>query len=433
MKRLSALLLGSVVACTGTTDDTPDNASAGAASGSPGGSGVDGACPDCADDDASANSSGGTAGSRDPGTNIGDGNVEVSAVKQVTPDGFDTSDLWYGQEDPWNSDFSRIMYWENDNLLDPDGEYGLGLVWARVADIEAWATLAEYKAARHPLNPYPYQYASQMEWSPFAGEETIVYAARLSDRMIVKIDVDSGQVEPVVSYDPDNGAEPMPLLRRWTLDNHLIVMLDGADDLSPWVNGVFEVDVQSKTRTYWGPPTTMDYWSLPTADRVRWPYVVAHHGSFSPDHTMAVDSNHKIASTTDYALIAEVQPITDPYASSINHTTWRSSQAWFLVDDLGQNYQSAIYSNAPNIDNFAIHQCFVDGHCRPILETSSAQDYNEYPVNWPTSPIATVRSDGRQFVFTTTNGKYSKTDFDNYGVTPWSHRTLFLANLVPAN
>lgn len=365
-------------------------------------------------------------------TNIGDGDVEVSTVKQVMPDGFASADLWYGQEDPWNSDATRIMYFEDDNVLDPDGEYGLGLVWARVADIESWTTVAEYKASRHALDRYPYRYAAQLEWSPFEGEENIVYAARLADHMIVKIDVDSGDVEPIVSYDPGDGDAPTPLLRRWTLDNHLIVMLDGADDLSPWVRGVYEVDVQARTRTYWGPPDTMDYWALPTSDRIRWPYVVSHHGSFSPDHTLAVGSDNTIKETTDYSLVATVAPITKPYASSINHTTWRASQAWFVVDDLGESYNTAIYSSSPNIDNFAIHQCFVDGHCRPLLVTRSAQDYNQYPVNWPTSPIATVRKDGRQLVYTTTNGMYSQTDHDNYGVEPWSHRLLFLANLVPA-
>jgi hypothetical protein len=357
----------------------------------------------------------------------------VSSVRQVMPDGFASADLWYGQEDPWNSDTTRIMYWEDNNSLDPDGQYGLGLVWARVVDLESWTTVAEYKAARHALDPFPYQYATQLEWSPFPGEESIIYAARLSDRMIVRIDVDTSEVEQVVSYDSGTSNTQEPLLRRWTLDNHLIVMLDGRDDLSPWVHGVYEVDVQTKTRRYWGPPDIEDYWDLPTDDRVRWPYVVAHHASMSPDHTMAVDSNNRITTTSDYALLTTVPPITDPYVSSINHTTWRSTNAWFLVDDLGESYNTAIHSSAPNIDNFAIHQCFAaDGRCQPLLVVRSAQDYDNYPVNWPTSPIATLRKDGRQFVFTTTNGKYSQRDHDDFGVTPWSPRLLYLANLVPA-
>ena len=407
----SALLLG--LGCDGSTAAGTDSADVGPGSGS---------AVDSGDTDSGMT-----------GTNIGDGDVVVTSVKMVTPEGVESGDIWYGQEDPWNSDLTRIMYWENNNVLDPEGEYGLGMVWAYVDDLERWTTLAEYKAARHALDPYPYHYGPQLEWSPFAGEESIVYAARLADRMIVKIDLETGGVEPIVSYDPDNGAEPQPLLRRWTVDNHLIVMLDGADDVSPWTNGVYEVDVQEGTRRYWGPPTTTDYWSLPTEDRVRWPYVVAHHASLSPDHTMAVGSDHRITATADFSLIAVVDPLRDPYDSNINHTSWRSSPRWFLVDDLGQNYDTVIYGNSPNIDDFAIHQCFVDGHCRPLHRARSAQDYGDYPVNWPTSPIATVRKDGRQFVFTTTNGMYSRTDFDTHGVTPWSYRSLYLANLAPAN
>jgi hypothetical protein len=53
-------------------------------------------------------------------------------------------------------------------------------------------------------------------------------------------------------------------------------------------------------------------------------------------------------------------------------------------------------------------------------------------MNWPCGPFPTLRKDGRQLVYTSTKGQYSRSDFDSTGATPWSERALFLVDLAPA-
>ena len=184
------------------------------------------------------------------------------------PDSYQAGDIWYGTREPWNRDGTRLMYWEDNNSQNlANGKYGLGAVWARVADLRSWTTLEEYEGIRHPINLYPYTYDEHIEWSPFEGEETLVYAARLSDLMLVKINVDTGAVEPIISLIPDDVSalqskiRPTPM--RWTLQKTLIVLLDGPDG---WGNGAFEIDVRNQTRRYYDPSVDLQRWPMDTSN-----------------------------------------------------------------------------------------------------------------------------------------------------------------------
>src|SRR4030095_1168438 len=116
--------------------------------------------------------------------------------------------------------------------------------------------------------------------------------------------------------------------------------------------------------------------AFPAADRRRFPELACHHCSISPDHSKIIHSTGDLYSWPDGSWgtpIATLQPITMPYLTSMNHSSWLSSNAWFLMDDVGETTTPL---TAPYVDNFSIFQCFVDGHCRHLLETQSAQDYN---------------------------------------------------------
>src|SRR5262245_29768630 len=98
-------------------------------------------------------------------TPIGDVDIRVASVKRIIPDSYEAGDMWYGTREPWNIDGTRLMFWEDNNSQNlVNGKYGLGVVWARIADLTRWKTLDEYEAIRHPLNLFPYTYQQQMEW-----------------------------------------------------------------------------------------------------------------------------------------------------------------------------------------------------------------------------------------------------------------------------
>jgi len=359
---------------------------------------------------------------------IGDVDIKVASVKRITPDSYQTGDIWYGTREPWNRDGTRLMYWEDNNSQNlANGKYGLGVVWARLTDLTSWTTLDQYEAIRHPLDLYPYTYDLHIEWSPFAGEENIVYAARLSDSMLVKINVDTGAVEPVISL-AGSGSAIHPTPMRWTLQNTLIVLLDGPDG---WGNGSFEIDVRSKTRRYYDPKIYPDYWGLPSEDLQRWPMVTTHgHRQLSPDHTLFVVYSEpfdpQLTTWPGLTQIVNLPPA--------DHVSWRASNKWWIADDFGSPGPWDL--TQPALATFNIYQCWVTGRCNKIYQVTTAQDYTDNSsvsgfMNWPTTPFARVRTDDREMVFTSTDGKYSAYDYAAHRAAPWAYRGIFLADLTP--
>jgi hypothetical protein len=361
---------------------------------------------------------------------IGEINIQIASVKRIIPDSYQAGDIWYGTREPWNIDGTRLMFWEDNNSQNlVNGKYGLGIVWARVADLTRWQTLDEYEVIRYPLNPYPYAYDQHIEWSPFTGEENVVYAARLSDNMLVKINIDSGAVEPVVSLSLAGGQTIRPTLMRWTLQKTLIVLLDGPDS---WANGAFEVDVRNRTRQYYDPKIYPTYWDLPPVDLQRWPMLVTHgHTALSPNQTMFADYYYGEPSLATWPTMSRIVSLLPG-----NHMSWRASNQWWIADDNGvPNYSEDL--TKPTLATFNIYQCWTNGTCNKLHQVVTAQDYNDGTrfsgfMNWPTTPFATVRTDGRQMVFTSTDGKYSAYDYAVHGATPWGYRGIFLAELAPA-
>jgi hypothetical protein len=275
-----------------------------------------------------------------------------------------------------------------------------------------------------------YPYAIDFEWSPFPGEEGVVYGARKSDRMVIRRDLDTGVETAIVSYDPDNGNDPQPLVRRWTTDNHLIVMLDGADDVDPWVNGVYEIDVQAGTRTLFAPPSVNDYWELSHEDRKRWPIVVSHgHGGLSPDRTLFFRGGQLFSWDGEWGEEVLVEFPQSLVYTGFDHVSWKSSNKWWVTEDWGQNFWGE--SPSPFVDTFGQWQCFVDGTCRNLQDVQEPSSWQGC-YNWPVGPFPTLRKDGRQMVYIANDGQYSRCDNDVAGATPWAPYKLFLVDFEPS-
>ena len=75
-----------------------------------------------------------------------------------------------------------------------------------------------------------------------------------------------------------------------------------------------------------------------------------------------------------------------------------------------------------------MHQCWTDGKCDFLYEVKSAGMYVGN-ANYQSTIINTLSRDGLKVTFTGTDGKYSQSDHDNFGVSPYGPEGLFLLEL----
>lgn len=363
-----------------------------------------------------------------PETSTDAGSVEnaemvVTKITRLTAPEYNVGQIHYGVREPWNSDRTRIMY----------HEYGTGEVWGRLDALQSWKSPAEYLAARKPVHPKN-EFAQFIWWSERVTEPSVVYALHKPSKNFVRYNVDTGVMETIVSYAPSGGGDVSAArLMGWTTDGTMICNLEG----EVWARGAWEIDVIKKTRVF---HSNARYGDGSAANKKRWPTLSHGHGGPSPDRTLyASYGDREITKWPSGELVRKLPGSYLEPKVSMNHLSWKASDKWWVADDVGINYYARVLAGtwpftAPHVDTFGISQCRTDGTCKRLLQTKTASYWEDsgFKVwNYDSHPIVTLRRDGRQLVFTSTDGKYSKTDNARRGVTPWGNAGLFIADLKP--
>ncbi|MDQ7786436.1 MAG: hypothetical protein RDU01_02405 [Thermodesulfovibrionales bacterium] len=357
--------------------------------------------------------------------------LTVSKITRISHPVYRAGNLWYGVRDPWNRDYTRIMLYENTSYTDPGtGKKGRGMVWGFINNLKNWSTLTEYESAAKPFPKNSYWAATSLYWSPFPGEENIIYGIYTSDKTVSKLNVDTGVITPIISYDPGDGTSVSTARSfGWTTDNKLVVNFDNEN----FASGGYEIDVQTRTRVRYSSPA----WA-------RWPQTGHGHGHKSPDRLYNADyvsySGQNLYGVVklsnnerflDKARFDQIAPV--------NHVSWKASNDWYLGSGVTWKYGP----NAPALFTKGLFQIIFD-------RTNNKFTYNtlftfegpaqwwdetkqEWVYNWHTHPLATLRSDGFQVFFTSTDGKFSYDDYQRRGVTPWGTEGYFLADLISAS
>ncbi|MEW6602741.1 MAG: hypothetical protein AB1499_17350, partial [Nitrospirota bacterium] len=209
------------------------------------------------------------------------GHLTVTNIIRITHPAYRASNLWYGIRDPWNRDYTRIMLYENTAHTDPQtGKRGRGMVWGFIDELKSWTSLSEYESVAKPLPNNSYWAPTSAYWSPFPGEENIIYGVYTGDRTVSKLNVDTGIRTSIISYDPGDGTNvSRARALGWTADNTLIVNFDN----EVWSSGGYEVNVQTGARTR--------YYNMPSVrgESDRWPQLGHGHNMRSPDKLYIAD------------------------------------------------------------------------------------------------------------------------------------------------
>jgi hypothetical protein len=366
--------------------------------------------------------------------------LTASKITRISHPVYRAGNLWYGVRDPWNRDYTRIMLYENTSYTDPStGKKGRGMAWGFINNLKNWTTLAEYESAAKPLPNNSYWVSTSLYWSPFSGEENIIYGIYTADKTVSKLNVDTGVRTPIVSYDPGDGADISQARSfGWTANNTLIVNFKNED----WSSGGFEIDVKTTTRTrYANQPNDC------SAEGNRWPQRGHAHGHRSPDKAIKAEYGSGLSNTgvrvqlsgvdCNTLYLDNVAPTTTP---NEDHVSWRYSNDWYIVGSVGL-YSGGNFTS-PHLDTYTINQVFFDRvthHFEYNVLVSKAGAGLWYVLstqtmyNWHSLPIPTLRSDGKQIFFMSTDGKYSYDDYIEKGKTPWGTEGFFLADLSSAS
>ena len=395
-------------------------------------------------------------------TRVGSEDATVAGIRRISHPAFRVSNSWYSLRDPWNRDHTRVLIYETQSTTDPaSGEKGRGMVWGFVKDLRSWRTLDEYKRVARPIVPnYVYSELrnASIYWSPFEGEEHVLYAVRSTTKAIVRINVDAGTETEVLAYDPNDGTDVSRARGLgWTADRHFIVNFDGESRDS----GGLEVDVRQKTcRRYAEWPGVTDLAPALTevakpehlAEWQRFPFVSHGHSSRSPGRSkVALAYGHSRSNgVIDLAASAfiedlEVEQKRTPYPYFTSYVSWHSSEKWFLCSSGQGAYDKSQpwYAGRPLVLDYFIWQVYFDGTrftYRELLRIKTASRWApggeagraNAVSNFHAHLIPILRKDGRQIYYTATQGTFSYADHQKAGVTPWSFEGAFLADLLPA-
>ncbi|MFH0863734.1 MAG: hypothetical protein V1858_01405 [Candidatus Gottesmanbacteria bacterium] len=367
--------------------------------------------------------------------------LTVTKVTRISHPAYRTSNVWYGARDPWNSDYTRLMLYESPAFTHPEyGKTGRGLVWGTINNLKSWTTLTEYENAAKPLQAGYDNFnwrADSVYWSPFIGEENVIYGLyTYYSTTVRRLNLDTGTVTIVVSYDPGDGTDVSNARALgWTTDNKLVV---GFNDITGCCG--YEIDVQtgSRTRYYSQPSKCSD-------EGNRWPLDVKANGHMH----LSPDKKREALYGYGYIRINEpgVDCITeykDPYypnnpvGKHIGHVSWRYSNDWLLAGDVG-DFDGCNFT-APHMDTYGIYQIYFDRTTHEfdyysLLKKEGAGlwcDGSNYR-NYHALPLATLRSDGNQIHFMSTDGLWSYDDYTLKGKTPWGTEGVFLADLALAS
>lgn len=392
---------------------------------------------------AAAMDASGAAFERLPDEPYGTEDLIVTRVYRISHPAYRVGAEWQADRTPYSRDMTRVLVNEDANFVHPTLQRkGRGFVWGYVRDLTAWQTLAEYEAAARPIVPqfnYVHTPGHSVFWSPFAGEESVLYAVYRPTRSVVRIDVDTQEQLDWVSYDPGDGTDvSVARARGWTTDNRLVVNFANESD----AGGGFEIDVVGRTRTpyaAWPPPYTSEW--------RRYPYQSHGHGTRSPDGTMlasgfgSVDAGLYDTFTGGFTPDAEYRARRKPYPYYPNHASWLADPRWLIVSaSCGDALGTPVYASQPTIVNLRLWQVYVTGgrfkyrellvaHTAGIwqytVDGNQTTVYNQAALLYPT-----VRRDGRQIYYTATEAQYTYRDHQLGGMSDWGNEGAFLADLA---
>jgi len=360
--------------------------------------------------------------------------LKVTQVTRLTHPAFRSENSFIAHDwRAWNRDHTRMMLYEAPNSYTTEygSHTGRGLVWGFVDELKSWTTLEEYKAAARPI-PDAIQITNWKwapNWSPFPGEENIMYAPwGVGGKVLLrKINVDNGQTTDVMDL-TISGCNTM-VTYNWAKDLKLIASCS----FQSFTGGGWEIDVQAGTKRSLGTGTLKYVPSRCTDEWKNFPdYYQNGHGSISPSGNRWANnygSGHGVnrgvgdCSNNEITLDTNNGPV---------HVSWKASENWFLASDCGP----CSWVTNPNIGDYSLYQIYFDGSTfthRKLFSMPSAsrwKDGNEQVYNFGAIAIATLSRNGRMAVFMSTDGKYSWEDNQKRGVTPWGLEGVFLAEMA---
>jgi hypothetical protein len=394
----------------------------------------------------------------------GSEDVSAAQVLRISHPAYRMTNVWYSLRDPWNRDFTRLLMFENASFVHPAfGVKGRRLVWGEVGDLKAFGRklqglhwqdpgdlellrvlLAEYQEVAKPVPAANELKSTSLYWSPFPGEESVLYGLKKNRDHVYRIDLDTGDVVPWVSIDPGDGTGiSKARALGWTQDGNLIVNFNGEGE-----GGGFEVDVRGKTRRR--------YAALPdpcSAEGRRFPDLGHGHSSRSPRANFrAVNygyvSDNGVVDLRTCAFIEDLAYETrdpEPYPHYTVYVSWKASESWFLVSSAQFRPEdpkpTPNWMAAPEVVSYALWQVYFDPggkfSYREILQVQTANRWdpdgdhrngNEV-ANYHAHLIPVLRRDGKQVWFIATSGEHSYDDYRQAGAEPWGTEGVFLADL----
>lgn len=375
----------------------------------------------------------------------GSEDLTVTKVTRISHPAYRATNQWYSIRDPWNRNYERVMLYEATQFY--NGIAGRGLVWGYVNQLKSWSTLQQYESIAKPLpkaNNKTWK-STSVYWSPFSGEENIVYGVVKNDNRLMKVNVDTGAWEAIMSFDPSDGTDLINARGiGWTLDNIFIVNFYDESRSS----GGYEINVHAKTkRRYSAWPDRC------SPDGRRYPCISHGHSDKSPDGTKYANDYGQTMENGVQNLVncnftedrAFENRLLEPYPLYTNYVSWKASENWYLVcsdyfwEDSNEPTPNWALSS-PEIMNYKLWQMNFDGanfSYREILRVKSAaawdpdDDHTNGNEIWNShcNLIPVLRKDGKQIWFTMTDNKYSYEDYQARGVTPWGFEGVFLADL----
>lgn len=367
----------------------------------------------------------------------------VTQVTRISHPAYDVSNMWQSSLECWNRDGTRIMMYQgpfvHPEYFKPGTRIYRGLLWGRIAELKAASggSLEQYHKAVHRIPDF---WCRGTTWSIFPTEEACIYGLYTPKKMVAKLNVDTGVRTDIVSYERDDGTEARgPWLMGWTKDGNLVINCNGQSA----ADGQFEIDLDhahnhaKAKRKLWK--------KVPKKGTPRWyrfPYGRSIHGSRSPDGKYRAHySARPKADGVD--IMDPASPrfgdlIEDPFnaADDITHVDWRAANGWFV----GCSVQFTPGRKRPAIVGHRLFQVLFDRATEKFWHNllhihDGAGLYrheNSSTVNYHAMMTPTLRKDGRQVMYMSTDGKYSTQDRELFGSTPWGTRGVFLADLAPA-
>ncbi|MFA5059773.1 MAG: right-handed parallel beta-helix repeat-containing protein [Candidatus Omnitrophota bacterium] len=415
--------------------------------------------------------------------------LAVTNLIRLSHPGYAMNNTFYGTKNPLNADQTRILMYELSNTTNSSGN-GRANVWGFIDQSECqahsptpcllnWQTEDEYKQAARPLPTIDNTGAHRWKvgtifWSPLESEKDVLYAIPNAEIYhVYKINVTDDSVTQLASFDPSDGTDVSGTECYGFTDRNTFRCSFKDND---WSTGGFEFDVTNNTILQISP----SYFSA-VLDPAR-EFCQAHPGSPLPDEYYGyphTGSGHNALSQNKqhHAIGYGTRPVgvwhfptctfypdntrSANYPHELfwyypSHVTWANEQSGYFFSDSPNSFygssQRSGHNTQPWLKTVSLFQIFFDRSTEVfdhhhLISFQTAGKWNElHPetceaydetapcaYNWTYSPLPYVSKDGRRLFFTSSMGKYSYTDHNLKGVTPYGGAGLFMAVLAPAS